>query len=169
MRTYRGLLSHIGNWRGGMLVEEDRQSGRQTAKARIRGEIDGVTIGGVTLKRPACTEGLFPHLEAGREASLYIYRHLFHKDYIIGVRYADDGSRHLMPANEVRGTTLQYIFVWPLLLGIAGLIVGSLLGLVLRFASDFLPPVTMLGGVGLAWWSAFRFRQDLAAARADQG
>lgn len=167
MRTYRGQLTRIGPWRGGMLVEEDRRTGRQAAKARIRGEIDGLTIGGVTLKRPACTEGLFPRLEAGREVSLYVYRHLFHKDYIIGVKYADDGARHVMPDNEVRGTILQYVFVWPLLLGIAGLIVGSIVGLVLRFMGDVLPPLFMLGGVGLAWWSAYRFRQDLALARAD--
>jgi len=68
MLKYCGLLSHIGNWSGGMLVEEDRQTGRRSATARIRGEIDSLTIGATMQKKPACTEGLFPYLTAGRES-----------------------------------------------------------------------------------------------------
>lgn len=167
MRKYQGRLEHVGAWRGGMLVEEDVRTRRRTAKARIRGEIDSLTIGATTLKRPACTEGLFPSLAAGREATIYTYRHFFLKDYIIGVKYADDGTKHLMPANEVRGTTLQYLVVWPFLLAILGLVAGAVVGSVLRFGGDVLPPLFMLAAVGLAWWSAYRFRQDLALARAD--
>lgn len=167
MNKHCGLLQHIGNWKGGMLVEEDARTGRRTNKARIRGEIDSVTIGATTLKRPACTEGMFPFLQPGREACLYIYRHFFVKDYIIGVKYLDDGSRHLMPANEVRGTVLQYIFVWPLLLAIPGLLLGWIVGLPFGRFGEFLPPVGLLATTVFAWWSAWRLRQDLALARTD--
>ena len=125
MEIYRGRLDHIGSWTGGMLVEEDRVRQTSTAKARIRGEIDRLVIGGRSVKKPACTAGLFPALHQGREAVLYVYRHFFMKNYIIGVKYLDDGSKHLMPANEVRGTVLQYIFVWPLILAIPGLLAGA--------------------------------------------
>lgn len=167
MLKYCGSLQHIGSWRGGMLVEEDARTGKRSAKARIRGEIDSVTIGATTLKKPACTEGLFPLLESGREACLYIYKHFFIKQYIIGVKYTDDGTKHLMPANEVRGTILQYVFVWPLIMAIPGLVLGALLGLVFRFASDVLPPLGLLATTLLCWWSAFRLKQDLDRARAD--
>jgi hypothetical protein len=167
MVKYCGLLSHIGNWSGGMLMEEDRKTGRRSARARIRGEIDSVTIGDTTLKKPACTEGLFPFLTAGRESCLYIYKHFLFKKYIIGVKYTDDGTKHLMPANEVRGTVLQYLFVWPLLLAIPGLLAGSLLGLVIRGLGDYLPPLGLLATTVWCWWSALSLWRDLAAARAD--
>ena len=166
MVKYSGMLQHVGTWRGGMLVEEDVKTKRQTAKARIRGEVDSLTIGSTTLKRPACTEGLFPFLEAGREATLYVYRHFFMKNYIIGVKYAD-GTRHVMPSNEVRGTVLQYIFVWPLLLAIPGMLIGVALGKIFGAGGNVLPPLGMLGTTLFAWWSAYRLRQDLKLAGAD--
>jgi hypothetical protein len=150
-----------------MLVEEDARSGRRTAKARIRGEINSLTIGATTLNKPACTEGLFPFLFAGREACLYLYKHFVFKKYIIGVKYVDDGSKHVMPANEVRGTTLQYLFVWPLILAIPGFLAGALLGLVITPLKDVLPPLGFLVTTIWCWWSAYSLRRDLAAARAD--
>ena len=167
MLKYTGLLKHVGNWSGGMLVEEDTRTGKKSAKARIRGEIDSVDSGDTTLKKPACTEGVFPSLEAGRQAVLYVYKHFFVKNYIIGVKYTDDGTKHLMPNNEVRNTVLQYLIVWPLLLAIPGLLVGALVGRLFGSAGDFLPPVGLLATTVLAWWSAYRLRADVAQARAD--
>jgi hypothetical protein len=170
LERHCGKLDRVGDMTGGEIVTqvEIDQLGRRTPKFsfRVATEIDVVKIGNTSLKKCRVEGNLFPFLEPGREACLYIFRHFHRVPCILGIRYKDDGSKHLASSKWVRGTMLQYIVVWPLLTCIAGMIVGSIIGGIIGI-DEYLGPVGLLVGLAYPWWSAVRIWQDYGQAKAD--
>ena len=170
MEKHCGKLERVGDMTGGQIatvVEEDQYGRRRaTGSFRVATEIDVVKIGNTTLKKCRVEGDLFPYLEPGREACLYIFRHFHWVPCILGIKYKDDGQKHLASWKWIRGTMLQYIVVWPLMTCIAGLIVGSILFSVTGHP-EYGGMLGLLAGVGYPWWSAVRLWQEYGQAKAD--
>jgi hypothetical protein len=170
MEKHCGRLDRVGDLTGGQIVTrvEEDQYGRKTATGsfRVATEIDVLQIGNSTLKKCRVEGNLFPFLEPGREACLYIFRHFHYVPCILGIKYKDDGSKHLASSKWIRGTMLQYIVVWPLMAGIGGAIAGGILFGIIGYG-EIGGGLGLLGGVGYAWWSAVRLWQQYGQAKAD--
>jgi len=170
MEKHCGKLERVGDMTGGQIVTrvEIDQQGRRTPTAsfRVATEIDVVQIGNTTLKKSRVEGALFGNLIPGREACLYIFRHFHWTPCILGIKYKDDGSKHLASWAWIRNTMLQYIIVWPLMTCIAGVIVGAILGGIVG-VDEYGAVLGLLAGIGYPWWSAVRLWKEYGQAKAD--
>ena len=75
MEKHCGMLERVGNLTGGELyVPVDRDGYTQPGAFRVATQVDSIKIGSTILKKPRVEDDLFPHLQPGREACLYVVR-----------------------------------------------------------------------------------------------
>jgi hypothetical protein len=166
MEKHCGMLQRVGDLTGGQMITPVDEYGREkvVGQVRVATSLNVVQIGNTTLKKVRCEDDLFPHLQPGREACLYVFRLLW-TPVLLGIKYAD-GGKHLVTSSYVRGTILQLIVIWPFMWGIPGLIVGGMLGSAIGIP-EALGGLGFVAGAGYAWWNAFKFWQDVGQAKAD--
>jgi hypothetical protein len=175
MEKHCGVLGQVGSLQGGQLVAPIDQYGRAkyVGSFRVATQIDAIHIGDTVLKKPRCEDELYGNLQPGREACIYVYRHFVRTPVILGIKYKDDGAKHLISSRYFRGALLQYATVLAMMTGIGGfvgvMIVGAILGRNLgnNFLNELLPVLGMVGGVGYSWWSAVRLWKDFQLAKSD--
>jgi hypothetical protein len=166
MEKYCGMLQRVGDLTGGELIGPRDDYGRPTGVGHVRvaTSLSVVQIGNTTLKKPRCDDDLFPYLQPGREACLYVYRHNW-TPVLLGVKYAD-GNKHLVPSGYIRGTIIQFVIMFAFMYGIVGAIGGAFIGQPIGIG----PVGVALGfaaGVGYAWWCAVKVWKDYSLAKAD--
>ena len=87
---------------------------------------------------------------------------------LLGVRYDGETQKRIYQHAYYRGSLMQYALPLALLYAIGGWILGMIVGIVIGMGQSSVPPVLgLLGGLGVAWYSAFRFRADYLAAKVD--
>jgi hypothetical protein len=158
MEKYCGNLERVGDLTGGGMIVPTDEEGREKLIGRVRvaTELSAIQIGGKVIKKPRCEDDLFEHLHPGREACIYIFRHMHWTPVLLGIKYSD-GSKHLITSSYLRGTILQYIVMWPFMTGIPGAFLGGVLFSVFgNTAASVGGGLGLVAGIGYAWWSAFR-------------
>ena len=146
----------------------EKFSGTLTEVGRLQNrEIDVIRIGDRTLRKVRCIPELWEMLLPGREMSLYIYRHMFYKPVLLGMKYADTGAKRLLTPATVRGSLIQIVVLLGLGFIFGTLIVGGLIAGLLGMNPESFVGVLALIGFGLAIWLAIRFWLDFQAASAD--
>jgi hypothetical protein len=135
---------------------------------RLQGkEVDVIRVGSTTLRKARCMQQIFEHLHPGREVTLYLYRHLFYKPVILGVKYTDTGEKTLLTPGVVRDSLIQIVVLLGLGFIFGTLMVGGLIVGLLGGNPESFGGVLALIGLGIALWLAVRFRLDYQAAKAD--
>jgi hypothetical protein len=169
MEKHCGTLERVGDLSGGELyVPVDRDGNVQVGSFRAATEVDSITIGGTTLKKPRVEGNLFPHLIPGREACLYVIR-MGRSPVLIGVKYPD-GHKHLITTSYLRGSILQLGTIFAFMYGLGGLFVGGFLGAMLGGGETTGPLFAMIGGLGGAgwcWYTAFQMWKAYSEAKSD--
>jgi hypothetical protein len=171
MEKHCGLLGEVGRLKGGETIARVDEYGRAKfiGQVKVATEIDVVRIGTAELRKVRCEGVLYNELEPGRQACLYIYRHLWRTPVLLGVRYDGEERKRMVSDAYYRGSLLQYALPLALMYAIGCWILGMVVGIVIGMGQSSVPPVLgLLGGLGLAWYSAFRFRADYQAAKSDQ-
>mgnify|MGYP000384955253 CR=1 FL=1 len=170
MEKHCGLLENVGRLQGGGTITQVDEQGRTKfiGQVKVATEIDAIRIGATQLKKVRCEGVLYNELEPGRNACLYIYRHLWRTPVLLGVRYDGEAQKRMVSDAYYRGSFLQYTLPLALMYAIGGWILGMIVGMVIGLGQSSVPPVLgLFGGLGVAWYSAFRFRADYQAARTD--
>ena len=170
MEKLCGLLGEVGRLKGGETITQVDENGRARfiGQVKVATEIDVIRIGTTELRKVRCEGVLYNELEPGRQACLYIYRHLWRTPVLLGVRYDGEPQKRMVSDAYRRGSMLQYALPLALLYAIGGWILGMVVGIVIGMGQSSVPPVLgLFGGLGLAWYSAFRFRADYQAAKSD--
>jgi hypothetical protein len=171
MEKHCGLLSDVGNLKGGETIARVDEHGRAKfiGQVKVATEIDVIRIGSTELKKVRCEGVLYNELEPGRNACLYVYRHLWRTPVLLGIRYDGEQQKHMVSDAYYRGSLLQYALPLAFMYAIGCWILGMIVGMVIGMGQSSVPPVLgLLGGFGLAWYSAFRFRADFQEAKSDQ-
>jgi hypothetical protein len=124
---------------------------------RIATELPVLQIGDHTFRKiRLCMGGLASYLRLGDTACIYVFRHMWRKLIIIGVR-SEDGPSWFMPFGRMAITVFAYLTVWALIGGIPGLFIGWIIGMPFGTNSVALGATAgLLTGAGLAWLSAVR-------------
>ncbi|HEY7534105.1 MAG TPA: hypothetical protein VH681_15145 [Nitrospiraceae bacterium] len=167
MEKYCGKLERVGDLTGGGMIVPTDEQGREKLVGRVRvaTELSAIQIGDKVIKKPRCEDDLFEHLHPGRDACIYIFRHMHWTPVLLGIKYSD-GSKHMVTSSYLRGTIIQYIILWPIMLVIPGAIVGGMLFGPFG-AAEVGGGIGFSAGVGYAWWSAFRVWKDHGDAKKD--
>jgi len=171
MEKHCGLLSEVGSLKGGETIAQVDEHGRAKfiGQVKVATEIDIIRIGAAELKKVRCEGVLYNELEPGRKACLYVYRHLWRTPVLLGVRYDGEQQKHMVSDAYYRGSVLQYALPLAFMYAIGGWILGMIVGMVIGMGQSSVPPVLgLFGGLGLAWYSAFRFRADYQEANSAQ-
>ena len=126
--------------------------------------IDVVQIGGTTLRKMKSMPHVWEMLVPGREATLYIYRHLFFRPVMLGMKYPDTGVKQLITPAECRGSCIQVFVIWGLGLTFGALIVGGMITSMLGFNPESSGGVFALIGFGAAVYLTVRLWLDYQAA-----
>lgn len=171
MERHCGLLENVGRLKGGETITQVDEHGRARfiGKVKVATEIDSIRIGSAELRSVRCEGVLYNELEPGRNACLYIYRHLWRTPVLLGVRYDGEVQKRMISDAYYRGSLLQYALPLALLYAVGGWILGMIVGIVIGMGQSSVPPVLgLFGGLGLAWYSAFRLRTDYQVAKSDQ-
>ena len=145
--------------------------------------IDRIRIGKRTLTTVSCDDMAAQELRADgdREVCLYVLRlptGLFAFPFtktLLGMKYLDTGKKHLIPFSFARNSCIRYAvisaLVWPLVWGVSGAIVTSVLGVYGIVTSETIvagiPGLLFFGGLILAWGSSLRLGVDWVRARID--
>jgi hypothetical protein len=162
------MLSRVGELTGGEILTRVDDSGQplMLGQVRLATEIDVIEVGGVRLKKSRCEEQLSGALRPGVNACVYVFRHFWRTPLILGVKYTDTGEKYLASASWIRNSLLQFVVIWPIFSAIGcavgGGIVFSVIGL-----TEFGVVLGILGGIGLAWFNAYRLWADYAEAKGD--
>lgn len=154
MKKYCGMLKRVGSHESTTIT-----SGGAVGNVQVAGDVSVVQIGDTVLRKPRCTSDLFDLLDPGREACLYVFPHFFYYPVIIGVKYADDGSKYTITFGQLVANVASYLLMWPLLFVVGAFMFGILLP-----AVGFL---ILFGGIGLAWLSALMLVLDFSRMKAD--
>src|SRR5262245_38122044 len=129
----------------------DKLNGTLNEVGHLQGRvIDTIRIGSTTLRKSKCMPEISQMLLPGREVSLYIYRHLFYKPVILGVKYADTGVKTLITPQIVRGTLIQIVILLGLGLTFGTLFVGGMIVGMLGMNPESFGGVLALIGFGIA-------------------
>jgi len=136
----------------------------QLQRSRV---IDVIRIGSTTLRKAKCMPEIAQMLLPGREVTLYIYRHMFYKHIILGVKYTDTGVKTLITPEVVRGTLIQIVILLGLGFIVGAIAVGGMITGLLGMNPESSGGVFALIGFGIAIWLAVRFWLDYQAAKAD--
>jgi hypothetical protein len=168
MEKLCGLLQRVGDLTGGELIRQVDNYGNAKAigQVRVATEISLIQIGNTFLKKSRCSDELFAYLQPGREACLYVFRHFHWVPVILGIKYTDDGTKHLASSTWIRGSILQYIVVWPFMAGIAGAVAGGMLFSLVGI-TEIGVGFGIFSAIGYSWWSAFRLWKDYARVKED--
>lgn len=170
MEKHCGLLENVGRLRGGETITRVDERGRAkfVGQVKVATEIDAIRVGTVELRKVRCEGVLYNELEPGRNACLYVYRHLWRTPVLLGIRYDGEVQKRMASDAYYRGSLLQYALPLALLYAVGGWILGMVVGLVIGLGQSSIPPVLgLVGGLGVAWHSAFRLRADFRAMRSD--
>lgn len=129
--------------------------------------IDVVQIGGTTLRKMKTMPAVWEMLVPGREATLYIYRHLFFRPMLLGMKYPDTGVKQLITPAECRGSCIQLMVIWGLGWTFGAVLVGGIITSTLGFNPESSGGVFALIGFATAVYLTVRFWLDYQAAKAD--
>ena len=168
MEKHCGLLDEVGRLKGGETITQVDDYGRAKfiGQVKVATEIDVIRIGTAQLRKVRCEGVLYNELEPGRQACIYIYRHLWRTPVLLGVRYDGEKGKRMVSDAYYRGSLLQYALPLAFMYAIGCWILGMVVGGVIGMGQSSVPPVLgLLSGLGLAWYSAFRFRADYQEAK----
>ena len=126
-----------------------------------------VQVGDTVLRRPivaidAIGYAIRDNVSVGDTVSLYYFQHLLRKQVLIGFRSETSGARFSLPKSGVFGALLWYGVYSAMGTGLLGAIVGIVVGIVLSPVAGLIVVLGILGGIGVSWYTFYRF---LAAYR----
>lgn len=161
-------MARVDSLAGTLLISQAGKIGYKKPVGNVgdTAEVDLIQIGDTLLKKSLCEVALLGHLEVGREACLYIFRHYHWTPIVLGIKYADDGTKHLASSQWIKRQMLQYSVVWPIVSGIGGAISGGLLGAVIGIGKMGIE-LGAAGGLGYGWWIALRLWKNYKLAKED--
>src|SRR5262249_9469312 len=146
----------------------EKYSGKLTEVGPLHNrDIALIRIGSTTLRKVRCMPEIGQMLLPDREMTLYIYRHMFYKPVILGLKYADTGAKQLLSPATVRGSLIQIVILLGLGFIVGALIVGGMIVGMLGMNPETFGGVFALIGFGAAIYLAVRFWLDMQAAQAD--
>jgi len=131
------------------------------------GQIAVLRIGNTTLKGSRISHEVWEMLLPDREMTLYVYRHLFYKPFILGMKYTDTGVKELIPSIYCRNSCIQLAVKGGLGWTFGTLIVGGFLAGIVGINPESVGGVLALIGFGTAMYLTVRFWLDYQAAAAD--
>ena len=173
MSRYCGEIKHVAGTTGGGFVavgNEDRFGNVSVPVGgliRVATEIPELQIGDTTLKKVRlCMGEVAPYLRQGDRACVFAFGHLLRKQIIIGVK-SETGPSWTMGFGRFVATFITYLTLWPLLVGLAGAVIGALIGM--PFGNGMSTIGLTLGvvyGVGISLLSAVRLALTYRQMRA---
>jgi hypothetical protein len=132
----------------------------------VGGRVD-LRIGDKQLRKARCSAETHDMIMPDRDICLYVYRHLFYKPFILGMRFQDTGEKQLSPASHYRNSCLQlfvlYGFGWIL----GSIVVGGVLFSVLGLNPESAGGVFALAGFCVSTYLAVRLWLDYKVALAE--
>jgi hypothetical protein len=167
MAKYCGEVRNVSGVTGGGYLAtgqlDPNDPSRQTMNVgmgsvvSVATELPVLQIGNRTFKKiRLCIGELAAFLRPGDTACIYVFRHMFRKLIIIGVR-SQHGPSWTMPFGRMAVTVFTYLTFWALIGGIPGLLIGWFAGMAFGDTGIALGvTIGLLVGVGLAWLSAVR-------------
>jgi hypothetical protein len=131
------------------------------------GKVAVMRIGNTTLKSSRITPEVWEMLLPDRELTLYVYRHLFYRPFILGMKYADTGVKELVTATYCRNSCLQLAVMGGLGWTFGVLALGGLLSGMVGINPESVGGVFATVGFGIAMYLTVRLWLDYQAAKAD--
>ncbi len=131
---YKGIITSLGDYTEitTQVVRTDgyghaRSGAFDTQKERF---INGITIGGKTLGRVSCASNLYPFLEVGKEAELYVWMHPFLgvppiRTGVLGVVYPVERRAYVSGIAQT-GLSLLMLALLPMIWLIPAIAVGGI-------------------------------------------
>jgi len=167
MPRYCGEIKEISGTTGGGFVttghpvpndiHNDAVTVHMGSVVRVATELPLLVIGNHTFhKIRLCMQELAGYLRQGDTACIYVFRHMWRKQIIIGVR-SENGPSWTMSFGRMFITVPTYLVFWALLAGIPCMLAGWIIGI--PFGDNGIATGITLGllfGVGLAWLSGLR-------------
>jgi len=162
---------HTTEWR----YEDGTYSHQTWTKSRMVFPL--VHIGDTVLKRAyvavdAVGYAIRDNVKVGDSVALYYFQHLLRKQVMIGFRSETSGQTFSMSDKGVFAALLWYGVFSAMGTGVLGAVVGFVLGMVLSPIAGLVFLLGILGGIGVSWYTYYRFllaHREMRAAGVQAG
>lgn len=169
-----GTLQVMEPPRGGGFIRtttEYTDGTTETSSTKNRMVFPLIHIGDVTLKNSLVANDqlgseVATNANVGEHVCLFVYGHLLRRKGIIGLQCAD-GRLYSMPSKGYYTGLFWYLVFSPFFVGLAGAFIGMLVGSIGgKKGTAFGLLCGVLYGVGISWFSAYRFHKAFQEVKA---